>query len=681
MDQTTTTTATTTVVQPKTPKVVVRVSNIENLLKSAKTLNVTSRKIRRTFEKNTYQKRTQLSVLKRYKRRLDSIEKQEEERRKKASKKKIKLPSIKKFAGSFFAPDASKDPLKAIAALAAFKGLEKLSQGNILGAIGPGLIAAGLVAGPSLLGAGVDKVFNRTPKVRRGFDVTGRRVSASTQQRYLNRYGDKAFKNRFGRTAPQQRTAAARTVSGGGRTAKAFGRLGKSIIPGVGAVLGAVDAKMRAEEGDITGSRIAGASATLDALTAASAATGIGLVAAPFLGLASITLDLVNFARDITGMSENEAKKKKGIQTKLEEQTKKQKEQVNKKKEDKTGLSFAKTLIGYEKVVNKFEEFSKNFKPSSEQTGESYEENIPPRTTIKISDPYTGQITGETFLPLPGATSIGDPNQGQDYGAGRGNRSHQGIDLTETKLPDSRAPVAAFKTGKVIVVERGNTYPGGAIEIHHGGGLVSRYLHVTPEVNVGQTVYGGQQIARLYKYYKNGAEMTHLHFEIYENDVLKDPTPYIKGVKNNITSPLAESRAKQHHESLSPAQPPAQPTPQPAPQPNPTIKPSSKPVNIDGNIFTQKNGKFYKGTEEVPRNYVDAVIKNFKEEFKKEGWISRNIEQYPSYDSTVAVVFVPQPTPTTPSSPPVATTSNPITHIRSLNNDRVIALSMFDSIG
>ena len=91
----------TVVSKPKEPKIITRVSNVENLLKSAKDLNTNSRKLRRLFEKNTYQKKTQLSVLKRYKRRLDSIEKADEERRRKASQRKIKLPPIKKFVGSF----------------------------------------------------------------------------------------------------------------------------------------------------------------------------------------------------------------------------------------------------------------------------------------------------------------------------------------------------------------------------------------------------------------------------------------------------------------------------------------------------------------------------------------------------------------------------------------------------
>ncbi len=467
--------------KPKQPKIVTRVSNIENLQKSVDDLNTTSRRLRRLFERNSYQKRTQLPVLKRYKRQLDSIERAEEERARRASKKKIKLPTIKKFAGSFFAPDASKDPFKAIGALAAFNSLEKIASGDLLGALGPGLVAAGMVAGPSLIGAGVsagmDKILGRN-KLRRGFDVTGRRVSQGAQERYLSRYGDKAFKNRFGADAlkkSQQAASSTATASGGGKVAKAFGRLGKSIIPGVGAVLGAVDAKMRANEGDITGSRIAGASAALDAAAAASAATGIGLVATPFLGLASVTLDLVNFARDITGMSENEAKKNKGIQTKLEEQTKKQKDLVKRKDEGGVGLSFSKTLVGYERVVNKFEEFSKNFKISNNADNADLEDVID-ASARRIEDlgagstPISGpgyEFTGESSFSQYLTGDINAPDEAYDESHGTQSNYH---DHFAFKDADTARRAAAFLQSKGIIVTELQGVGGGVTGPHSGPG-------------------------------------------------------------------------------------------------------------------------------------------------------------------------------------------------------------------
>jgi len=170
--------------------------------------------------------------------------------------------------------------------------------------------------------------------------------------------------------------------------------------------------------------------------------------------------------------------------------------------------------------------------------------------TQQDSEPFTGKVSGQTFMPLPGASSIGDPSQNQHYGANRGGRSHHGVDLTEHTLKDSRAPVVAWATGKVIKVENGNLYPGGSIEIDHGGGIVTRYLHVTPgAIRVGDTVYGGEQIGRLHKYFSGGVEQTHLHFEVYKNNVLQNPTSYVKNTRNKITSPLARARAKENYET------------------------------------------------------------------------------------------------------------------------------------
>jgi murein DD-endopeptidase MepM/ murein hydrolase activator NlpD len=638
--------------KPKQPKIVTRVSNIENLQKSVDDLNTTSRRLRRLFERNSYQKRTQLPVLKRYKRQLDSIERAEEERARRASKKKIKLPTIKKFAGSFFAPDASKDPFKAIGALAAFNSLEKIASGDLLGALGPGLVAAGMVAGPSLIGvgvsAGMDKILGRN-KLRRGFDVTGRRVSQGAQERYLSRYGDKAFKNRFGADAlkkSQQAASSTATASGGGKVAKAFGRLGKSIIPGVGAVLGAVDAKMRANEGDITGSRIAGASAALDAAAAASAATGIGLVATPFLGLASVTLDLVNFARDITGMSENEAKKKKGIQTKLEEQTKKQKDLVKRKDEGGVGLSFSKTLIGYERVVNKFEEFSKNFKPPEEILDMT--EGGPPNPPPPSANPYTGPIDKDSFFPLPGGIlstaavniPLGEYGTRRDYEGG-----HSGQDIGG--LPGN-SPVVAWKTG-TVTVEPGLEGPDNIITIDHGNGVYTKYKHVIATVSNGDTVYGGQQIGKLLPGREEVSGRmydTHLHFEVWKNGRHINPNTDISA-SQKIPSPLTRQRAEEEHKKKSTSQPSPPTTPSNSVQP----VPGSKYTLRGTTLFKGNDGKYYSTTKGNDGKFLEVDKRNW-DYVKKEGELvsfspkDRNIEMYPSYNdqsSTIAMVYVPQP--------------------------------------
>jgi len=162
-------------------------------------------------------------------------------------------------------------------------------------------------------------------------------------------------------------------------------------------------------------------------------------------------------------------------------------------------------------------------------------------------DPYTGPISGETFNPLPGGSA--GTGSGQVFGASRdgGSRSHAGVDMTEHRQKDSRAPIVAYKTGKLIKVVASDQYPYGDMEIDHGGGLITRYLHVIPRSGLkkGDTVYGGQQIGKLYRYFDGSTEQTHLHFEAYKDGKLLNPTSMISSAKNNTSAPLSDIRAKE----------------------------------------------------------------------------------------------------------------------------------------
>lgn len=645
-------------VKPKQPKLVPRVSNIETLQKSADKIKTSSNKLKRIFEKNSYQKKTQLSVLKRYKRRLDSIEREDEERRKKASKRKVKLPDIKKFAGSFFAPGASSDPLKAVGALAAFNSLEKLAKGDVLGSIAPGLVAAGMVAGPGLIGAGVNKFFDRgkTPK---GFDVSGRRVSKSTQQRYLNRYGEKAFKNRFGKQNLKNISTTPDVVSTGGRATKAFGRLGKSIIPGVGAVLGAVDAKLRADEGDITGSRIAGASAALDAATAASAATGIGLIATPFLGLASITLDLVNFARDITGMSEAESKKNITTKGRLKEQTKKQKELVDKKEEPKTGLSFEKTLVGYERVVTKFEEFSKNFKVSQDPSIDDMQRNAANVERLVGRQTPTGG-PGYEFEEFINQYLTGDPSSPRYDESHGGGNYHDHIEF------QNRSDAVSFfnfieskgyDATELMGLQQGVTGP------HSGPGSAH---HIGTALDVPGYQWGGSgAIGR--KEYEGSATVRRLLNEFFRDKINEK--------KNRQPQPIPQPRP-----AAAQPRPAAQPTPQPrpaTPQPRPAAA-QPRPAAVRAvpgttyayqgtTIFKGTDGKYYSSEKDRNGKYLE-IDKRSWDFVKKEGslvslftpkkqeFATNNIENYPEYNMPGSTILISynQPAPQSPQPQPAS---------------------------
>ena len=361
-------------------KIVAKVSKINNLVEVSTQARKTSTSLRKTFEKGAYQRKTQLSVLNRYKKRLDSIQKEQDKKYERQIKKKPSKVKIPKFAGSFFTKGSADDPFKAIGALAAFNSLDKLLEGDFLGALSPGMVAAGALLGPGLVGGAIEGFFNRGAKPSRGFDVTGRRASTSSQQRYLSRHGDDAFKKRFGKDAlkrTKQGSQVASTVGNGGRVAKAFGKFGSAMIPGVGAVVGAADAVLRAQSGDTTGAAIAGAGAGLDAAAAASAATGIGLPVAGLLSIASFALDVTNLVRDITGMS---AQQEQDTQKKLDTQEKQQKELTK----PESNLTFAKSLISYEKALVKFQLFATSFntRPKSDEAyRESFEPGIGGDTT------------------------------------------------------------------------------------------------------------------------------------------------------------------------------------------------------------------------------------------------------------------------------------------------------------
>ena len=67
--------AQTLLAKPKeTPTVVAKVTTISPLVKVSTRTKKTSISLRKTFEKGIYQRKTQLSVLNRYKKRLESIQ-------------------------------------------------------------------------------------------------------------------------------------------------------------------------------------------------------------------------------------------------------------------------------------------------------------------------------------------------------------------------------------------------------------------------------------------------------------------------------------------------------------------------------------------------------------------------------------------------------------------------------
>ncbi|MGB9663173.1 MAG: M23 family metallopeptidase, partial [Moorellaceae bacterium] len=104
----------------------------------------------------------------------------------------------------------------------------------------------------------------------------------------------------------------------------------------------------------------------------------------------------------------------------------------------------------------------------------------------------------------------------------RGREFHSGMDISASY----GTPVAAAESGVVI----GAGYEGGygrLITIDHGGGLVTRYAHLSAyNVRVGQTVARGEVIG----YVGTSGRTTgpHLHFEVLIGGEFRNPYNYLR---------------------------------------------------------------------------------------------------------------------------------------------------------
>lgn len=325
----------------------------------------------------------------------------------------------------------------------------------------------------------------------------------------------------------------------------------------VNSIFAGLDFATGLSEGESVGKAAAGAGGSL-AGSLLGGAIGQALIPVPGLGFligSAAGSFLGGYAADrVADKVESGGKSKGNLRRELDFKIQQSSREQAARNETESSKAFRKSVDNFSVAVNKLGEFLgiRGLTSTQEQVLEEpvqYPEPVIPSP----DDGYQGEIEGETFLPLPNATSIGDPSQNQHYGAGRdgGSRSHAGVDLTERSAPEARAPVVAYKTGKVIDIQRGdNSYRGGLVHIDHGNGLSTRYLHVIPNQNLSrnQIVYGGQQIAVLFPYGAGGTGSTHLHFEVLKNGVNVDPTSYAKGAKNKLSIPLSIEDAKAHHE-------------------------------------------------------------------------------------------------------------------------------------
>lgn len=114
-----------------------------------------------------------------------------------------------------------------------------------------------------------------------------------------------------------------------------------------------------------------------------------------------------------------------------------------------------------------------------------------------------------------------------EFGSHRnGGRKHAGVDI-EAKIGE---PVKAIRSGVVINAEKKRGL-GNYVELRHSGGLVSIYAHLNEmKVRKGQRVRQGQVIGTVGKTGNANyrAIESHLHFEIREKGVPRDPGEYLE---------------------------------------------------------------------------------------------------------------------------------------------------------
>lgn len=111
---------------------------------------------------------------------------------------------------------------------------------------------------------------------------------------------------------------------------------------------------------------------------------------------------------------------------------------------------------------------------------------------------------------------------------------HKGVDLIGKGNSTDYIVAAAAGT---VTVSKYSESAGNYVQINHGNGVYTRYLHMKslPSVKVGQNVKKGEILG----YMGSTGQSTgaHLHFDVFINGSYVDPKPYLSGAKS-LTSAI-----------------------------------------------------------------------------------------------------------------------------------------------
>lgn len=150
----------------------------------------------------------------------------------------------------------------------------------------------------------------------------------------------------------------------------------------------------------------------------------------------------------------------------------------------------------------------------------------PPRPASASSP---SEVRGTLRLASAPASSSGGPEPRLRWPAVgaistfHGEDGHTGIDI----MGQMGQPVFVAGAGRVILTVESDDGYGWRIDIDHGGGLTTRYAHLSAfAVRVGDQVSAGQLIGAV----GNSGWSTgpHLHFEVHQGGVPVDPLTYLR---------------------------------------------------------------------------------------------------------------------------------------------------------
>lgn len=115
------------------------------------------------------------------------------------------------------------------------------------------------------------------------------------------------------------------------------------------------------------------------------------------------------------------------------------------------------------------------------------------------------------------------------------HKFHKGIDLGTN---GNEIPVYAAESGTIVRAEYDDA-AGNWVMIDHGDGLVTKYMHFSHTfVKEGEQVTKGQQIGLTGT--TGHSTGIHLHFQVEENGVAVDPTPYLTDIGNDVEESTEE---------------------------------------------------------------------------------------------------------------------------------------------